>query len=75
MVIPVTIKSNVSGRVVRAAVTPRVLLDTLDEDELVQRLTACECQPIGETYVIDCNCDEEWFDCDVFIGEEVNRAN
>ena len=72
MVIPVTITSKVSGRVIEAGVTPRVLLDVIDECELVQQLTACECQPIGETYVVDCNCDEEWIDCEVLLGEEVS---
>ena len=71
MNIPVVVTSNLSGRVVKSSVTPRELVDIYDESVLVQHLTACDCQPIGETNVVDCNCDEEWMDCVVLIGDEV----
>jgi hypothetical protein len=53
------VMSKVSGRVVEGLFTARQLLDTYEED-LVLSLTACGCQPVGETYVVDCRCDEEW---------------
>lgn len=73
MKIPVKVKSNISGRSVEGYVTPRKLLDLLDEAELIDELISCDCQPVGETYVVECNCDddEEWKDCEVLIGDEV----
>lgn len=71
MIIPVAIKSNLSGRVVKASVTPRELLDMSDEYDLIQKFTDCGCIAVGETYVVECNCDEEWADCEVSIGNEV----
>lgn len=71
MNIPVKITSTITGRVVQKYVTPRQLLDFLDEDDMVDNLTMCNCQPIGETYVIDCDCNEEWDGCTVRIGEEI----
>lgn len=71
MLVPVKITSNSSGRTVEGTVTARNLLDLCDESDLIDKLTACDCQPIGETYVIECNCDEEWMDCEVLIGDEV----
>ncbi len=71
MLIPVKIKSNISGRTAEGKVTPRKLLDLLDEADLIDELTSCNCQPVGETNVVECNCDEEWMDCEVLIGEEI----
>lgn len=71
MNIPVKVKSNISGRIKGGSLTPRQILDCIDEAEVIQTLTACDCQPIGETNVVECNCDEEWMDCEVWIGEEV----
>lgn len=70
MKIPVKIKSLVTGRMVEKVVSPRFLLDVLDEDDLISRLTDCGCQPIGETNTVECNCEEEWVDCEILIGEE-----
>ena len=70
MNIPVKIKSNISGRVVDGAVTPRQLIDIVDEADLIDELTACDCEPVGETNIIECRCDEEWMDCNVLIGNE-----
>lgn len=74
MNIPVKITSKLTGRLVQGYLTPRQLLDLLDESELVQKLTMCDCQPVGETNVVDCNCDEEWEDCEVLIGDEVANS-
>ncbi len=71
MIIPIKVKSNISGQTVEGKVTPRKLLELTDEADLVWELTACNCQPVGETYVIECNCDEEWMDCEVLIADEI----
>ncbi|MFF2532411.1 acetyltransferase [Brevibacillus sp. NPDC058079] len=61
--------SNISHRVIESSYTPRQLLDFFDEEELVQKMTKCYCQPIGETNVIECNCDEEWEDYTLKLEE------
>ncbi|MFI8680371.1 acetyltransferase [Bacillus thuringiensis] len=55
-----TLTSRVSGRDIVRSYTPRQILDFLDEEELVADMTECNCQPIGETNVVECNCDSEW---------------
>lgn len=70
MVIPVRIKSHVSGRVVKGSISANNLLE-IDEQELVERFTICSCQPVGETYVVECNCDLEWEKYELQIGDEV----
>lgn len=72
MLIPVKVKSNITGRIARGSFTARHLLDFLDEDELITNLTMCNCQPIGETNYTECNCGDEWMDCEVWIGDEIN---
>lgn len=57
-----TVTSRVSGRVINRTYTARQILDFFDEEELVLDMTKCGCQPVGETYVVDCNCDYEWED-------------
>jgi hypothetical protein len=74
MNIPIKITSNISGRVVETTVPPRLLLDKCDEADLIWDITACNCQPVGETNVVECNCDEEWMDCEVLIGDEVTKS-
>ena len=37
------------------------LLDT-SEEEIQQDTCHCECQPIGETNVVECNCDDYFED-------------
>lgn len=71
MTILVRVKSKISGRIVEGKVTQRRLLELIDEADLIDELTACNCQPVGETYVVECNCDEEWMDCEVLIGDEI----
>lgn len=73
MKIPVRIISNISGRIVEGNVTPRRLLELTDEADLITELTICDCEPEGETYVFACNCDEEWMDCKVLIGDEIPK--
>lgn len=60
--ITATIRSTVTGRVVKASYTPQQLLNFIDEDDLVTNATMCECQPVGENNFLECNCDEEWDD-------------
>ncbi|MCK2000808.1 acetyltransferase [[Brevibacterium] frigoritolerans] len=71
MNIPIKVKSKKTGRIVEGSFTPRQLLELLDEDELVTKLTMCQCHPVGETNVIECNCDEEWDDYVLLIGDEI----
>ncbi|MFV1457707.1 acetyltransferase [Bacillus mycoides] len=68
--IPVKIKSNASGRVISGTYTPKQLVDFLGEEELVEDLTKCDCQSIGETNVVECNCESEWEDYELFLDYE-----
>lgn len=61
--IQATVTSKISGRVIKKSYTARQLLeDFYGEDDLIVAMTQCDCQPIGETYVVECNCDYEWED-------------
>lgn len=66
--VELTIKSIKTGKSVKASYTPRQLLDT-DEESLVNEMTQCSCQPIGESYIRECNCDEEWEEYNLTIGK------
>lgn len=66
--IKIIIKSNKTGRTVEGEYTAKELLDSY-EDEIVEQLTECDCQPIGETNVVECNCCEEWEDYSLDIIE------
>lgn len=74
MVIPVIIKSNINGQVKKGVVSARQLIGFTDESDLIIHFTECDCQPIGETNVIECNCDEPWMDCEVLIGDEIRKG-
>ena len=74
MFIPVKITSKVTGRVVNTSVSPRFLLDRCDEQDLMQELTLCECQPIGETNIVECRCEDEWDYYELLIGDEVTKS-
>ncbi|WP_255287657.1 hypothetical protein [Bacillus thuringiensis] len=65
--IEVTLKSNVSGRIIEQLYEARQIL-ALHEEELVSEMTSCDCQPIGETNVVECNCDSEWEDYILTLG-------
>lgn len=66
--VEITLKSKVSGRIIKSSYTARQLLET-DEIDIVMDLTKCDCQPVGETNVVECNCDEEWENYELVIGE------
>ena|GEM_PF-6181936 len=66
--VEVTLTSKRSGRVLKSSYTARQLLD-IDEIDMVINMTECDCQPVGETYVVDCNCDYEWQEYELVIGE------
>lgn len=59
--IEIIVKSNISGREKKSSYTARQLIDK-SEDEIVDEMTECDCQPIGETNVVECNCADEWDD-------------
>lgn len=71
MNIPIRVISNKTNRVVEGSFTPRQILNMFDEEDLITNLTMCDCRPIGETNVIECNCEEEWEDYELFIGDEI----
>ena len=71
MNIRVVIKSNISGNVVKTEVSPRTLLNAVDESALINELTACNCNPVGETFFVECSCDEEWEDAELYLDEEI----
>jgi len=61
--IQATLTSKKSGRVIKQSYTARQLLeDYYGEDDLVIKMIECDCQPVGETNVVECNCHEEWDD-------------
>lgn len=64
----VTIKSSLTGREVTADITSLFLLEN-DEETLVQNLTDCGCQPVGETNVVDCECYLEWEDYTITLQD------
>jgi hypothetical protein len=68
--IEVTLKSNTSGRIIKSTYTARQLLDFSGEEDLVFEMSKCDCQAIGETYVVECNCEQEWEDYTLTFGEE-----
>lgn len=72
MKVPVKVISNETGRVVEGTYTARRILD-MYEEELVDDLTKCDCEPIGETNVVDCSCYEEWEDYQLLIGDEITE--
>lgn len=60
--IPVRITSKVSGRVIERAYTAKQLVEFMDEDDMVATMSQCNCQSVGETNVVECNCEDEWED-------------
>lgn len=67
--VEITLESKITGRVIKLSYTARQLFEKfIDEEELMQDMSKCDCQPIGETNVIDCGCNEEWEDYVVVIG-------
>lgn len=67
--------SKTTGRTLVTEMTGRQLLET-NEDDLVYKMAECDCQPIGETNVIECNCAEEWEKgYTLIVGNENNYNN
>lgn len=67
--IELTLKSNITNRTIKSSYTARQLLDK-DEESIVCELTECNCQPVGETNLVECKCDEEWDDYTLVIGSD-----
>lgn len=67
----VWVKSNISGKVKTADFTSRQFLGMTDESDLVEHMTMCDCQTVGETNVVECNCDDEWSDVEVTFEDEL----
>ncbi|MEK4419870.1 MULTISPECIES: acetyltransferase [Bacillus] len=66
--IKITVISKKTGKVERGIYSARELLQR-DEEDIVDQLTKCDCQPVGETNVVECNCCEEWEEYDLYIQE------
>ena len=66
--IKVTILSNTSGRTKKATYTATELMQK-DEDQIVEEITMCDCQPVGETNNTECNCSDEWDDYEILVEE------
>ena len=65
--IEILIKSNSTNREVKASYTARQLIDK-DEEDIVEEMTICDCQPIGETCFTECDCSDEWDDYTMIVG-------
>lgn len=65
----IEVKSNITGFTVAGEYTFRELLD-LSEEDIVDQLTQCDCEPVGETYVVECNCCDMWEDYKFIILED-----
>ncbi|MTI49684.1 MAG: acetyltransferase [Firmicutes bacterium] len=72
--IEVIVINNKTEEIVYGYYAARQLLDTTEE-KLVEEMTDCDCEPIGETNVVECNCFEEWEDYTLIVGNENNYNN
>ena len=72
--IEIIVRSNLSGRIVKSSYTARRLVEK-DEDQIIEEMTICDCQPIGETSFTECNCSDEWDDYTMIVGNENNYNN
>lgn len=71
--VQVTLKNNKTVECVTTTYTARELVSHGGEDLLMENIienNICNCTPVGETYVTDCNCFEDWDDCSLFFGDE-----
>ena len=69
--IKVTVQSAATSRVRESSYTPNTLVNKfIDEDDLVADVTRCECEPIGETNVVECNCEKEWETYEIFYESD-----
>lgn len=59
--IRVMLTSKVKDLEVTGLYNYKELLEKSEED-IVEDLTKCSCQPIGETNVVECNCEDDWSD-------------
>ncbi len=67
----VKVKSNTSGRTTFATYSHRQLLEFDGEEDLIEHATECNCEPLGDLPFTECNCCEDWMDCEVYIGDEI----
>lgn len=64
----IILTSKKSNRVIKGFYTAKQLLES-DEIDIVMEMTKCDCQPVGETNFIECDCPDEWDNYDFVIGE------
>lgn len=54
-----TYNHNKSGEVITLRLTAEMILEQMPDwffEEICKNV--CHCEPVGETYVVECNCDE-----------------
>ena len=72
--IQATLTSKKSGRIIKKSYTARQLLeDFYGEDDLMVAMTECDCQPVGETYVVECNCYLQWEEWKLELEQQNER--
>lgn len=73
--ISVKLISKITNRVIERTYTARQILSFFDEEDLASHASKCDCQPVGETNLVECNCDAEWEDYTLLIGEELGKRD
>lgn len=66
--------SNKTGRTRVTEMTGRQLLET-NEDDLVDKMAECDCEPTGDSMFTECDCFDEWMDYMLIVGNENNYNN
>lgn len=53
-------KNPKTGEIKTLSLTERQLANLIDDDTLHEEMCKqeCQCEPVGETYVVECGCDE-----------------
>lgn len=70
--IEVHLISNISEKKIKSSFTARQILDFCGEEELIEKMTECDCTQLHEYGHDPCNCHEEWEDYTLIIGNENN---
>lgn len=63
--VTIVVENNKGDKKV-GAYTLEDLLNTTEAD-LVEELTRCDCEPIGECNYVECNCEDKWNDITINV--------
>lgn len=69
----ITLINNKTSETVKASYKARELVSHGGEDLLIENMIenlVCDCSPIGETNVIECDCWEQWEYCTLVFDDE-----